>query len=305
MTLGGADAADPVSSLLERGRAGAAYALAGLLREIQRLRFAPAAPRDATGEVHRRASAFVDMLGPRRFWRRRGSAAAVVLRSIVPGAASGGAAGSASASQFDAGVAAYEAGDHSAAANAFHAYAQTNPRDPNGWYNLGLAAYAAGDPGRAAWAWLRASRLSPRDPDLRHNLQRVDGQAALRLARPPDMLAPGERAVAAAAAWWLAVLAFGLRRRTRRTAFWNAAAAVIVSSLLAGAAVLDGTRGPAVTPLGTGALLFAGPSIHDDAVGSLQVGSLAQVVERRGDWLRVRAAPGTDGWVERRAVAAP
>jgi tetratricopeptide (TPR) repeat protein len=305
VTLGDADIADPVSSLRRRGRAGAAYALAGLLREIHRLRFAPDAPRDATGEVHRRATAFVDMLAPRRFWQRRGGAAGVVLASILLGASAGEAAGGTSVSRFDAAVAAYEAGDHAAAANAFHAYAQANPRDPNGWYNLGLAAYAAGDPGRAAWAWLRASRLSPRDADLRHNLQRVDAQPALRLARPPDLLAPGERAVAAAAAWWLAVLAFGLRRRRRRAAFWTAATAVIVAGLLAGAAVLDGTRGPAVTPLGTGAPLFAGPSIHDDAVGSLQVGSLSEVVERRGDWLRVRAASRSEGWVERRAVAAP
>lgn len=300
--VAGASGSDPVAGLREQGRGGAAYALANVLREISRARFAPDAAEQDTAQVFARAEGFLEMIEPPSRWRagRSGSALGVLLLSFAAAGAAHGSGGT-----FREAVARYDAGDYAAAAAAFHAYARSAPRDPAGWYNLGMAAHAAGDHGRAAWAWLRAARLSPRDADLLHNLRRVGAERSARQARPPDLLATGERAILAAAGWWLLVLGIALRRRAPRGARAGVAAGVLVLVLVSAVLLLDAARPVAVTPMSGGAPAFAGPSIHDEQVGSLHVGSLSRVLENRGDWLRVRLATDREAWVERSRVAAP
>jgi hypothetical protein len=204
---------------------------------------------------------------------------------------------------FAAAAARLEASDAAGAANLYLAYARARPRDPNGWYNAGNAAWLAGDRGAAVWAWLRALRIAPRDPELLHNLGAAGATDAAALVRPPDRLAAGERMLLAAAAWWLLVLAFALRHRLRVMLLAGGAAVVLLVAA-AGTTAWQATRPPLVTPLRAGAPLFAGPSIHDEQTGHLPVGAVARVQARREGWVRVRYA-GREAWVERPAVAAP
>ena len=291
---------DPVVALRQHKRPAAATELESLLRELNRLRFAPAEPYDA-GRLIGRVRAFVGMLEPRRGWH--GRRALLVALFTVPAAAI--AMQHDPHDAFAAGVQHYELGEFVEAASAFHDYARAAPHDASGWYDLGLAAYRAGDPGRAAWAWLRTVELAPRDADVRHNLRAIDAAAALARVQPLDWLNDSERALIASAAWWLLLLSLAfmtVRSRVRRGPLVPAATIII---LVAVAAAVDATRPTVVTPLGQGTRLYAAPTTRDEALGDMPAGTVARLVEQRGGWLRVRTAEGSDAWVERHAVAVP
>jgi hypothetical protein len=320
---------DPVARLQELGRDSAAVELAALRAELQRLRYAPGHDPAAAGRLVQRAERFVESIAPPR---RRYPWLAVMLSAAaaapllvaqathaadsgrpVPPAATTATTSSPAATSSTAGPPAarfaeaatlLESGDAAAAANQFLAYAREHPRDPYGWYNVGVAAYQAGDQGIAVWAWLRAVRLAPRDADIRHNLRLAGGADALKRLQPMDRLAVGERFAAAAAAWWLLVFAIAVRRARYRAALPLGALAVLLLLAVGGAALRETLRPTLVTPLGAGATLFAGPSPGDQRLGTLPLGALAEVRERRAEWFRVRHADG-EGWVERPAVAAP
>jgi tetratricopeptide (TPR) repeat protein len=296
---------DSVSALRAQQRTTAADELAGLLADLQHARYSPDAAVPDMPRLLDRAERLLRLLAPRRRWRRAAAAAATVvvlsIGALLPYQPVRAAAGD---DPFTAGVASYGVQDWVAAANNFQEYTRLSPRDPNGWYNLGLAAQRAGDPGRAVWAWLRAARIAPRDADVHHNLRLVDASAAVAEVRPVDRLAAGERAVVAAAAWWLLVLAVGLAARPgfRRAAAGAAAALLLVTALAAAAGAV---RPAVITPLHTGAPLFAAPTDRDDEVGRLHVGAVIRVLERRDEWLLVAAGPTGRAWVERAAVATP
>lgn len=291
---------DPVVALRQNKRPAAATELESLLRELNRLRFAPAEPYDA-GRLIERVRAFVGMLEPRRGWHGRRAMLLALL--ALPAAAA--AVRDNPSDAFTSGVQHYELGEFVEAANAFHDYARATPHDASGWYDLGLAAYRAGDPGRATWAWLRTVQLAPRDTDARHNLRAIDAAAALARVQPLDWLNGSERVLIATAAWWLLLLPLSfmvMRSHVRRGPLVPAATILVLVAL---AAAIDAARPTVVTPLGQGTRLYAAPTTRDAALGDMRAGTVARLVEQRSGWLRVRTAEGSDAWVERSAVAAP
>jgi hypothetical protein len=297
---GAGAASDAVSALRQQKRPAAAAELESLLRELHRLRFAPAEPYDAQRIIDR-VRAFVGMLAPGRSWKGRG--ALIIALAMAPAALI--AIQQDPADDFAVAVQHYERGDYVAAANAFHDYARAVPQDATGWYDLGIAAHRAGDPGRAAWAWLRTVSIAPRDRDARFNLRATGAGAALTRVQPIDWLNTSERALVAAIGWWLLVLGIAtiVLRRPRR---WIIVApGAVILTLAALTSVAEAARAPVVTPLGQGAQLFAAPTTRDAALGDLPAGAVARVVEQRDQWLRVRTEEGTDAWVERSVVASP
>lgn len=291
---------DAVTALRQHKRPAAATELEGLLRELHRLRFAPAEPYDA-GRLVDRVRAFIGMLEPRRAWHGR-RALVIALSAMAPAVY---AVQSDEGDVFATAVQHYERGEYDDAANAFHDYARAVPQDATGWYDLGLAAHRAGDPGRATWAWLRTIEIAPRDGDARHNLRAIDASAALARVQSIDWLNMSERALLAVAGWWLLLLALAimtLRARVRWTPALPGAALITIAAC---AAAVEMARPTIVTPLGQGTRLYAAPTTRDEALGDLRAGAVARLVEERSDWLRVRTDDGTEAWVERRDVAAP
>ncbi|HEX6132566.1 MAG TPA: BatD family protein [Longimicrobiales bacterium] len=289
---------EPVAALRSQKRPAAAAELESLLRELQRLRFAPAEAFDAERLIDR-VEAFIALIAPRRGWKRAPGTPVIALVALP---------GLLASAQIDPdelffeGVERYERGEFAAAASSFARYTEAVPRDPSGWYDYGLAAHRAGDTGRAAWAWLRSIQLDPRDADVRQNLRAIGADAALAAVQPIDWLSAPERALLAAIGWWLMTL--GIAVRIARRGRWSAAApgATILAIAIIGSATVA-TRPTLVTPMGQGAALYAAPTTRDDALGELPPGSAARLVERRDGWVRVRTESGQDGWVERRAVA--
>jgi hypothetical protein len=303
VNVAGVSAADPVGQLRAQGREEAAAALEALLADVRRIRFSR--QHADVSELMQRAAGFTKLIAPRRRWRSARTAVVV----LFAGAALTGTYVRGVDGTFEHALALYRAGDHSAASRGFHEYALQHPRDPTGWYNLGTAAWEAGDRGRAVWAWLRTARLAPRDADVRHNLQQAGASATVIRVLPVDRLTTDERLILAAIAWWIAILALGMPkpRRTPSLIAGTGAAGLLVALVLT--AALDARRPVLVTPLGHGTTLHAGPSLHDDTLGELAIGAAARVLDRREDWLLVRAdadrAGTRDGWVLRAAVAAP
>jgi hypothetical protein len=291
---------EAVTALRQHKRPAAATELEGLLRELHRLRFAPAEPYDA-GRLVERVRAFIGMLEPRRAWH--GRRALVIALSAMPPAAY--AMQSDEGDVFATAVQHYERGEYDDAANAFHDYARAVPQDATGWYDLGLAAHRAGDPGRATWAWLRTIEIAPRDGDARHNLRAIDAGGALARVQPIDWLNMSERALLAVAGWWLLLLALAVMTVRARVRWTPALPGAALMTIAACAAAVEMARPTIVTPLGQGTRLYAAPTTRDEALGDLRAGAVARLVEERSDWLRVRTDDGTEAWVERRDVAAP
>jgi len=287
---------DPIAGLRAQKRPAAATELENLLRDLQRLRFAPAEPFDARVLIDRVAR-FITLVAQRT---RSGTAALVFI--LVPGVFI--AAQRAGTAAFADGVVQFESGEYRDAMTSFAQYVEAQPRDPAGWYDLGLAAHRAGDPGRATWAWLRAIRLEPRADDARHNLRALGAAPALARTRPIDFLNTDERMLLAALGWWLTAAAIGLmllRPHTRRLSLLMPGIMLLV--LTAATGTYELARPALIAPLGDGAVLHAAPTTREMALGTLAPGEVARLVEVRDDWLLVRTSDGREAWVERSGVA--
>ncbi|MEX1183535.1 MAG: BatD family protein [Gemmatimonadota bacterium] len=297
---------DPVAALRQAGRDVEAVRLQTLLRDLQDARYAPHAATNPADLIDR-ADALIRDLAPRRRWSRS-AGAAVAVAAVAIAAVALAAAASHAAAQNDAfrrGVALYEDGEFVQAAAAFGAYASARPADVAGWYDLGLAAWRADDHGRAVWAWLRAARVAPRDADVRHNLGIAGANEAAQRLLPPDRLSSSERALAAGAAWWLLLLGLAGAVLGRKRGAWIAVPAAVVLAGAAGVATMLAARPQYVVALSDGARTYAAPTLREESLALLEPGSLAVLVERRGDWLLVRQPGGEQAWVERAAVASP
>ena len=186
--------------------------------------------------------------------------------------------------------------------------------------NRGAALLLAGDTGHAVAAFRRAERLDPTDPAVVQGLAAARAKVGATVApampsRLTDALLAWRghvpRPVLAAVAIWAYVLAWiagaarllGVRRATTGIvagavlALACAAPLVIERALDAGpdhavivAREVVGLNGPSVGAYGP---TFASP---------LQAGLECRIMERRGDWVRIRLADARDTWVPRQAI---
>ncbi|HEX6938304.1 MAG TPA: BatD family protein [Longimicrobiales bacterium] len=276
-----------------------AGAAAALLERIARARFEPVPPGSAARlaliDEAERVLLLVDQEAhpPRR-------PAAAVLGLVLLIAAVPATARAQDPDAFERGAAAYQAGRHEEAAEAFAAFVAEHPSDPAGWYNLANAYHEAGERGRAVWAWLHAARLAPRDADTRHNLGVAGVDPWLRrVATPTVPLSTEETLLLAGAAWFVgagAGILFLLRRRRA-----SGAVAIIgigIAVALLGAWTADRLAGATGVTFPAETRLRAAPHLHAEPLRSLEAGTGVRLLERRDGWLRVRTADGGEGWIE-------
>jgi hypothetical protein len=210
--------------------------------------------------------------------------ALALLQSPAPGA-------------FQQGADLYRAGRFTESARAFERVVAADSLDIGAWVNLGNAHYRAGERGRAIWAWARAAREQPRDRDIVRNLQAAGAIEVLR-TRPPLSVRPVEWYLLAAICWWLAgVLAViaVLRRRNVLLSWALAPVALVVIALIVG--VLANGRSYVVA-WNEQTQLYGDPTVHSPVIRRVQAGAGLDILEDRGDWLRVRTFSGAEGWVE-------
>jgi tetratricopeptide (TPR) repeat protein len=277
----------------------AARALERLLGKLLGARYAPEPPGSAERrQMHEEAERLLTVVD-REARRPAPPSTTAVLGLLLLALAVAPHPVRAQGGEFARGRALYERGDYPAAARAFEAHVQSEPRDPHGWYNLGNSYQQAGERGRAIHAWLNAYRLSPRDPDTRHNLGVAHADPALLRRAAPLPLSAEERWLVASLGWLLgAAAALTALRRRRAVALGVGAAALALPLALLFAA----SGSPVGVVLEDRAPLRIAPTLRADTVRTLEGGSRVRLVEERGAWLRVRAGEGGEGWVEGRAV---
>ncbi len=179
-------------------------------------------------------------------------------------------------------------------------------------HGLGNAWFQAGKKGAAIAAWQRALAYRPRDPYLRANL----GQAAAGLPTRTlgwidellfwqDDLSYGEKGWLLTTLVAIACLAFALARRVERSRPWSRPLLVVsgVLSLVAALSFALDVHAHEFTLHG----VIAAPDVvarKGDAESfepaftePLPEGIAVRVLDRRGEWLRVRIDSGLEGWV--------
>lgn len=191
----------------------------------------------------------------------------------------------------------YRSGQFAQAARSFDRVIAADSLDVSAWVNLGNAHYRAGDRGRAIWAWTRAAQHAPRDRDIVRNLQAAGAIEVLR-TRPPLSVRPVEWYFLAALGWWLAcALAVVAIARGKNTLLsWALAPIALMVIALTVGVLADGRKH--VVALNEQTRLHGDPTIHSPVVRNVQAGAGLDILEDRGNWLRVRTFAGSEGWVE-------
>jgi tetratricopeptide (TPR) repeat protein len=227
-----------------------------------------------------------------------GSAIGVMLAMLARGAVASPTVSVDPARLFDAGIAAYRAGQYSDAARNFGNAAAIEPRAPDAWMNYGSASWQASDTARAVLGWQRALRLEPLATDAREALVLVDLPVDESFGDVPP-LPVAALAVIAASLWCLAWIVVAIRARKAGAAAVGLGGIALSISLAAVAftahSVVMG-RGLMVLDA-TGALRTL-PALAAEYGAVARVGEVARVAERRGDWTRVSLAGAREGWVE-------
>lgn len=218
---------------------------------------------------------------------------------------------------FEAGNAAYSKGDYAAAAETFQKLSDDGWSSADVEYNLGTAYLAAGKPGRAILALSRARRLEPADEDVAANLERarhelvdkVSGTAEQPLAsRMAELLPVGESGPLFLLGWALFWGALLVRRLLPRTATAALAAALLTGLTTAALAALLTVQWYARERLHEAVVVGAtvpaheGPSASSKVSFELHEGTELRVVERAGDFVRVRLSNGLEAWAEAAGV---
>lgn len=282
-----------------------AAATVALLERIEHARFSPTAPgsaqRLALADEAERLMDAVDFEA-RTHAGQKGAVGASLPLLLIPGVL--GAQDPEEA--FRRGVEAYERAAWVEAGEAFSAYVQARPGDPNGWYNLGNTHFQTDARGYAIHAWLQALALDPRDRETRSNLAHARAhQALVRAAAPLGILSTDEVLLLAAIAWFAGaalIMTTYRRTRTRRGAAAGGVAILLAVGILAGLGAAY-ARGPLAIVTSPATTLHAAPTLRAEPLTQLEDGAALRVIGREGEWWRVRTMDGREGWVEAESVA--
>lgn len=265
--------------------------LDALIQRIEAQRFSPSAAQAAEREsLAKEAEAILKEMKRAGDTEHRAALFALLLIAQQPG---GG--------DFTRGVELYQQGQFAPAAQAFASAAARDSADVAAWSNLGNAYFRAGDRGRAIWAWAHASREAPRDAAIVRNLRTVGAVEVLR-TRPPLLVRPQEWYLLAAIGWWAAgiIAATAIFRRHWLLLSWSLPAVAIATAALIIGIIGDGRR--YAVALNDETRMYGDPTIHSPIVRRVQAGAGLDVLEERGEWLRVKTISEAEGWVEADAV---
>lgn len=185
------------------------------------------------------------------------------------------------------------------------------------WYNAGNAAYRTGELGRSVLYYERARRIKPTDDDLQVNLAIVNERVVDRIAELPGLGVENLWTVLTASSrlsmWsWLAVLfqllGFALlsgwllasKAAFKRSFFIGGVVALFMGFTAYGMAsatlnrIQANTEGVILSPL---VEVKNGPSLSENNAFVLHEGTKVKIRQERGDWLEIKLANGSVGWV--------
>jgi tetratricopeptide (TPR) repeat protein len=218
-------------------------------------------------------------------------------------------------SGFDAANRLYEQGNFGEAAEAYEALLRSGETSAALYFNLGNAYFKSAKIGRAVAAYRNAEQLTPRDPDIRANLQFARNQATGPSVLPSGWerwlgrLSLNEWTIAAAASVWLLLLLLtlpqwrpALKPVLRGYVLYAGILAVLTCACFA--LSLQQHRSARMAIVITGEAVVRGGPLETEAnkVFTAHDGAELRVLDQKGDWLQVYAAPRQMGWVRRDQV---
>jgi hypothetical protein len=198
---------------------------------------------------------------------------------------------------FEQGLDRYRAGQFTEAAQSFERAVAADSTDVAGWTNLGNSYFRAGDRGRAVWAWARAATDAPRDRALVQNLRSAGAVEVLR-TRPPLSVRAVEWYFLAAIGWWVAcaIAIVAIVKRRSSLISWALLPVLVAAVALIVGIVADHQR--YAVALTEDTPLYGDPTVRSPVVRKVPAGAGLDILETRGDWLRVRTVAQSEGWVE-------
>jgi tetratricopeptide (TPR) repeat protein len=206
----------------------------------------------------------------------------------------------------------YEQGRYAEAASAYQQLVAQDHVNATVWFNLGNARYQAGQLGRAIAAYTRAQRLAPRDGEILNNLRMARMKAGHKqdesLASLLGRVRPNTWAVATglAVCLWFALRAVMELKPERRLALRNAGWGLGFAAVLLGTAAFvvahDQLWTRRVIVNVPEAVIRRGPIADSQSKSTPPDGTELEVLDRKDEWLNVRAADGLEGWILERHV---
>jgi hypothetical protein len=206
----------------------------------------------------------------------------------------------------------YEQGRYPEAATAYQRLAGEDQINATVWFNLGNARYQAGQLGRAIAAYSHAQRLAPRDGEILNNLRMARMKAGHKqdesLAALLGRVSPNTWAVTTGLAvfLWFVLRAVAELKPERRTPQRTASWALGFTALLLATATLvvadDQIWTHRVVVNVPEAVIRRGPIPDSQSKSTPPDGTELEVLDRKDDWLNVRAIDGLDGWILRSQV---
>lgn len=244
-----------------------------------------------------------------------------MLSTVLAAAIASSAAGQSLQELFVQGNAAYFEGDFATAIARYEALIQAGVDDADVHYNLGTAYARAGKCGAAIVELERSLRVSGGDDDAAANLQACQAQLGKRRAqaegeatvqtRPPWSEALLQPVSLDTLAWVVLALNVALfttlllrrraRQETTRVSLAIAASLIGLGLLVAGMGLgvkarwFD--RGEAAVVLREQAPLREGPDPRARSRSEAHEGERGQILQREGEYMRVRLARGPEGWM--------
>ena len=218
----------------------------------------------------------------------------------------------------------YENGRFAESAQAYEQLVAQGAHDSAVYYNLGNAYFRQGDVGQAIFNYQRAAQLAPRDADIQANLAMVRAQATDQLptasssplenfaSTTRQYLTLNEMALLALGAWFLFGLVWLVYRQMKNgrskeglqyILIISGLFMVIATFSLGSRIYVENNRQQAVV-IADVIDVSAGPSADTITEFDLHSGAEIELLEQRGDWVRLTLPGGqVQGWVPAEAVA--
>ncbi len=218
----------------------------------------------------------------------------------------------------------YENGRYVEATQAYEQLVAQGIHDSAIYYNLGNAYFQQGDIGQAIFNYQRAAQLAPRDADIQANLAAARAEAVDQIpvasSNPLENFATAirqyltinEMALFALGTWFLFGLIWLVYRQMgngRSKEIWQyglilSGLVMIVATFSLGSRIyVENGREQAVV-IADVVDVSTGPSVDTITEFDLHSGAEIELMEKRGDWVKLSLPGGqVQGWIPAAAVA--
>lgn len=211
----------------------------------------------------------------------------------------------------------YKANQFDSAAVAYEKIVHQGYRTPDVYYNLGNCYYKLNEVSKCILNYERAAKLAPQDEDIQHNLKLANTKVVDKIIPVPQLgiILKWDSLVSSKSSkgWgglalmfvWLALLAFAVYlfiHPVRKIAFAGGIILLLFSATFLSFAYRqnDKEQNPDVAILtSANAFVKSAPDANGNDLFMLHEGIKFTLLDRVGEWNKIRLADGKIGWVEK------